>query len=186
MEFTRAGDPPPRRVPSSAAMLAQFGQPVAVLISPPPGSTQGISGGAVDGQIWYIDVDYRVGNQLTARVRTIHLPSPPPTHGVPGHFLRSALVEFSVNAELTLEAAVSDPEQSRGMQLNDQQEKRATMATTVDGQMTIDGHAYGAVTLHIQGYRAYLVTREQSTVIYVDTGRMPAPELQITSTPENV
>lgn len=185
MEFTDGGDPPPRRIPSHAEMLAEFGQPVAVLTTSPPGTTLGISSEGVDDRIWCIDIDYGVNHQFTARVRTIRELTPPPVHPR-GELLRSALIEFSANAELAAGATVADPDRPRSMQIMAQQEQRAALATPTDAQLTINGHTHPAVALHISGYRALLAKQGQTTVVYVGNDETPTPELRMTTTPERV
>lgn len=125
-EFTNPGNPHPRWAPSTAEMLAQFGQPVAVLNAQPPGSTLDIGSGGVDDQIWCIDIDYRPKQQLAARVRTIRELTPQPSHA-PGDFLRSALIEFSVNAELAAGTPDSDPDGQHGLSVWPPAKKPATL-----------------------------------------------------------
>lgn len=183
MEFTNAGDPPPRRIPSHAEMLAQFGQPVAMLTTPVPGATLGISGAGVDDRICCIDIDYRVNHRLIARVRTIRELTPPPAHPL-GDLLRSALIEFSANAELAAGPTAADPDRPRGMQITAQQEQRAALATPADGQVTINGNAHPAVALQIRGYRALLASPGQTTVVYIGSDETPTPALRTTTAPE--
>jgi len=178
MEFMNVGDPLPRDVPGSEEMLAEFGQPIAVLDSAVPGTAPSISGGGFNGQLWYLDVDYLVDYQLVERVRTIReLPSPP-AHGQLGDPLRSALIEFSVNAESTGNDATSDPERPQGQQLTVQQEKLAALATRSESEVTIDGRPHDAIALHIRGYRAYQTVLGKAIVIHVGADHMPPPTLR--------
>jgi hypothetical protein len=162
-------------------MLAQFGQPVAVLTARPAGSTLEIGGGGFNDQIWCIDVDYRLGEQLAARVRTIRELTPMPAHGAPGDFLHSALIEFSVNAELASGTHAPNPDKPRGQQLTLRREQQAASATPAASHVTINGDEQPAVSLQIPGYRAHLTILEQSIVVYV--GNVDAPTLRMTTTP---
>ena len=184
MEFINAGDPLPREIHSSTEMLAEFGQPIAMLTSQPPGTTPSIGGGGdFNGRIWYLDVDYVADHQLVARVRTIReLPSPP-VHGQPGDLLRSTLIEFSVNAEAAYAVPTEDQGLPLGMRLTVRQEQLAALATPSDAEVTIDGNSHDAVALHIRGYRAYQTMRGKTTVIHVGTDDMTAPALRIGTAP---
>ncbi len=164
-------------------MLAQFGQPVAVLTARPPGSTLEICGGGFSDQIRCIDVDYRLDEQLTARVRTIRGLTPMPARGAPGDFLRSALIEFSVNAELASGTPAPDPDNPRGQQLSVRQEQQAALATPAASHVTINGDEHPAVSLEIAGYRAHLANLEQSIVVYVGNVDALTPELRMATTP---
>lgn len=183
MEFTSPGDPHQRSALTAVELLAKFAQPVAVLTARPSGSTLDIGGGGVDDQIWCIDVDYRFDQQLEARVRTIRELTPPPAHGSPGDVLRSALIEFSVNAGLAAGTAVPDPSPPRGMQLTVRQEQLATVATPTVSKVNINGHDYAAETLRIPGYVGYMTSLDQTTVVYVGNDDTPTPALQTTATP---
>ena len=183
MEFTSAGDPNQWWVASTAEMLAQFGHPVAVLTARPPDSTLDIGGGGVNEQIWYIDADYRLDQQLGARVRTIRELTPPPSHA-PGDFLRSALIEFSVNAELASGRTLnSDADERHGMHVTVGKEQQAALATPTAGTITINGRDHAAVTLHIPGYLGSMTTVEQTTVVYVANDDALIPALRMTISP---
>lgn len=183
MEFMSPGDPHQWWAPSTAELLAQLAQPVAVLTARPPGSRLDIGGGGFDDQIWCIDVDYRFDQQLGARVRTIRELTRPPGHGFPGDFLRSTLIEFSVNAELAAGTAVPDPNRARGMQLTVRQEQQAALATASASKVNINGHDHAAETLQIPGYAAYMTSLDQATVVYVGNDETLAPALRMTNAP---
>ncbi|WAH98841.1 hypothetical protein [Arthrobacter sp. MMS18-M83] len=94
------------------------------------------------------------------------------------------MIEFSANAELAAGATAADPDRPRGMQIVAQQEQRAALATPTDAQLTINGNTHDAVTLQISGYRAYLTSLGQATVIYVGNDNTSPPALRMTTTPE--
>lgn len=173
----------PRKIPTEAEMIAEFGQLFGVITTPPFGTITHISGGAVDGRIWCIDIDYRAGRQLVARVRTIRELSPPPIHGAPGDFLRSTLIEFSVNAELSTGRTAADSDRPLGMQISAHQEQLAAQSSPGRAEVVINGSTKAADTLHIPGYRAQSSRLGKAVLIYVGKDDMPFPELQMSSTP---
>jgi len=183
MEYMEPGDPLPRGIPTAEEMLAEFGQPLAVLERPIPGSKYTISGGGSNGQIKYLDIDYFLGQQLVARVRTVRELSSPPAHAELGDLLRSALLEFSVNAETIPSDSIKDPGRPRGQRLTAEQEQLATVAAPADAELSIDGRPQDAITLQIHRYRAYQTVRGKTTVIHVGTDDVAPPALRIAASP---
>jgi hypothetical protein len=140
MEYRDGGSPPGG--PPLRELLDRFPGPIAVLATPPDGTTRAVSIMSTDAEPWSIDVSYLSEQNHLLTIRTVRSAEGLDLHALPVEDLATAITnaanrEVSVNAESRSAARGQDPESWAQRQMTDSRSLRAEVAGKLTTEVMI-------------------------------------------------
>jgi hypothetical protein len=170
-------------LPDFAALLADFGQPVAVLENPRQGATRRVGSAGVDGRLWAIDVEYLDGVTRLALVRTVRRVPAPTAQSEPLVLLRDALVYVAANATTASDSADGPHERMRAqVAVMDEARAAVTAQTPQETTLAIDGAPHPAWRLDCRGYTGLVADLGPRGALICVTDSRSAGDIRLATT----
>jgi hypothetical protein len=142
-------------------LLDRFPGPIAVLATPPDGTTRAVSIMSTDAEPWSIDVSYLSEQNHLLTIRTVRSAEGLDLHALPVEDLATAITnaanrEVSVNAESRSAARGQDPESWAQRQMTDSRSLRAEVAgkLTTEVMISVDSIPLTGFRVDVGGWAA--------------------------------
>jgi hypothetical protein len=167
--FSATPETPGIRVPGLAAILAEFGRPVAVLEDLDSDCGLGYRFGALDtdGLVWAVRAESIYQDVARAVIHTVWPARTGPVDR--DALLRETLTEFISNATINRGDAAAPPadDVTAGQRVMDITRQDVAAVALRPGTLLVDGEPYAGVTAHWAGYLGVAATCQDLLIVAI-------------------